>query len=184
MGKGANKNLMSTGGVAGARGGQQYGKGNQLYGWLEPAEQQQYLNPQGYSPQQMGAMNTASQESTGGSVGGATGQANLEAARTRNAGGFQGAVSSSARSAGRNLATNALDVQMAQANLQQQQKAQALQSLQGLYGMDMNQALSYLNASTSAYSAENAGSNNNPWNRAFAGATGQVIGNALTLPKG
>jgi hypothetical protein len=141
-----------------SRSGQQYGAGQNLYGWLEPTLQREANNPQGYSPKQLAAMNTATQQSTGGSVGGATGQANLEAARTRNAGGFQGAVSSSARSAGETLSQDALGVQMAQANLQQLQRQQSLNALQNLYGMDMNQALNYMQGSTSSLQAENTGS--------------------------
>jgi hypothetical protein len=103
----------------------------------------------------MAYMNTASQQSLGGSVGGATGQANLESARTRNAGGNQGAIASSARSAQRQLSTNALGIQKSQADLQQAQRQQALSSLQSLYGVDESTALNYLNSSTASLHDEN-----------------------------
>jgi hypothetical protein len=99
-------------------------------------------------------MNTAVQQSEGGSVGGVTGETNLEAARTRNAGGYQGAVGSASRAASRDLSSKALEIQTNQANLQQQQKQQAMDQLMKLYGVDQQTALQYLNASTAANAAE------------------------------
>lgn len=100
-------------------------------------------------------MNTASEQSQGGGVSATTGQANLEAARTRNAGGFQGAIGSANRGAQRQISEQALQVQTNQANLQQQQRAAALQQLQQLYGVDEQTALGYLNSSSNALADEN-----------------------------
>lgn len=103
----------------------------------------------------MAYMNTASQQSLGGGVSATTGQANLEAARTRNAGGFQGAIGSATRGAQRQLSQNAVSIQTDQARMQQQQRAAALQQLQQLYGVDEATALGYLNSSTNALGEEN-----------------------------
>jgi hypothetical protein len=156
MGKGANKNLMNNSGTAQSLNKQLSGQATGISSTLVPELQSEAADPQGYTPQQQAYLNTASQQSLGGSVGGATGQANLQAARTRNAGGYQGAIGSDARGAAKQLSTNALGIQKSQADLQQQQRQQALSSLQSLYGVDESTAAGYLGTSDSALGAENA----------------------------
>src|SRR4029077_44133 len=112
-------------------------------------------NPQGFTPQQKAYMNTASEQSLGGSTAGVTGEANLESARTRNAGGFQGAIGSGSRTAMKQLSQNAVGIESEQAKLQQAQKQQALESLQKLYGVDEATALGYLGQSDTALADEN-----------------------------
>ena len=154
MGKGANKNLLNNAGRADAASNAIGKRATSSYNFLEPTLEGDVTNPQGYTPQQLAYMNTASQQSLGGSVAGATGEANLQAARTRNAGGYQGAIGSATRSAQRQLSTNALKVQQDQANLQQQQREQALKALQSLYGVNSTAALGYLNSSNNALGDE------------------------------
>src|SRR5579871_1031737 len=155
MGKGANKQLMNNSGTAQADNADLSGKGSAISSFLTPQLENEANNPQGYTPAQLAYMNTASQQSLGGSVAGATGQADLEAARTRNKGGYQGAIASSARSAQRQLSTNALGIQKSQADLQQEQRQQAISQLMSLYNVDEATALSYLNSSNSALGTEN-----------------------------
>jgi hypothetical protein len=155
MGKGANKQLLGNSGYAQKTSGTLQNQAQSLYGQLDPILMKEATNPTGYAPGDVAAMNTASQQSLGGSVGGATGEANLEAARTNNAGGYQGAIATSARSAQRQLSQNALQVQIANAQLKEQQKQQALSALQQLYGIDTQTALNYLNSSNSALGTEN-----------------------------
>lgn len=155
MGKGANKQLLNNSGVAQSRSGDLAGKSDALYGFLDPTLQAEATNPQGYSKGDLGAMNTASQQSLGGSTAGVTGQANLESARTRNAGGFSGAIGTATRGNARQLSQNALQVQSDNARLKEAQKQQALSSLQGLYGVDTSTALGYLNSSNGALGEEN-----------------------------
>ena len=150
------------------------------YGFLDPTLIAEAKNPQGYTPQQLAYMNTASQQSLGGSVGGVTGQANLQSARTRNAGAFQGAISSAARGAQRQLSQNALGIQENQAKLQLAERQQALASLQNLYGTEMGGGLNYLNASTGALEGENR---SHPIQSAIgtgAGVLGALSGGAQT----
>jgi len=166
MGKGANNQLLSNSGVAQSRSGQLAGNANAIYGPLTSTLWGEANNPQGYTPQQMAYMNTANQQSLGGSVAGITGQSNLQAARSRNAGGFEGAVGSGSRAAMRQLSQNAVGIQAQQANLQQAQRQQALSALQQLYGLSEQDALQYLNSSNSALNYENQGSvmaNNDFW---------------------
>lgn len=158
MGKGANKALLANSGTAQGRSGQTYGESQGDYNFLDPTLKAEATNPQGYTPQQMAYMNTASQQSAGGGAAATTGQANLEAARSKNAGGFQGAIGTANRGTQRQASQNALQVQENQANLQQAQKQQALQSLQSLYGTNSGAGLNYLNSSNTALNAENQGS--------------------------
>ncbi len=88
-----------------------------------------------------------------------TGQANLTAARTRNSGGFQGAIGSGSRAGSRQLSQNAVQIQAQNEQLKQAQKQQALSSLQSLYGVVLQTALGYLNSSNSALTGENQGPN-------------------------
>lgn len=155
MGKGANKQLLSNAGQGQQQQQKLSGSASDISSSLTPQLESDVTNPKGYTPQQLAYMNTASQQSEGGSVGGTTGQANLTAARTRNAGGYQGAIASSARSAQKSLSQNALSIQQQQANLQQQQRQAAIDALSKLYGIDEQTALGYLNQSDTALNQEN-----------------------------
>lgn len=161
MGKGANQNLMTNSGTGQQRSAGEQKNASALSSYLTPQLETEASNPEGYTPQQLAYMNTASQQSLGGSTAGITGQANLTAARTRNAGSFQGAIGSGSRTAARDLSQNALGIQNKQADLQQQQRQEALKSLQSLYGVDTNAALSYLGDSTTALNDENNASGAN-----------------------
>lgn len=188
MGKGANDTMLQNAGFGQGNAYGLAGQANNIGSSLVPQLRQEASNPQGYTPQQLAYMNTASQQSLGGGTAATTGDANLTAARTRNAGGFQGAVGSANRGAQRQASQNALGIQQSQANLQQAQKQQALSALQSLYGVDENTALGYLNASTGAASAYDQGTallDRNFWNNVqgaqslasgIAGGAGGVIG--------
>lgn len=159
MGKGAKKALLKNSGTAQQRSSDLSGESQGDYNFLDPQLKQEALNPQGYTPQQKAYMRTASSQSLGGGVAATTGQANLESARTRNAGGFQGAVGTADRVGQRQLSENALGVEKSQADLQQMQRQQALQSLQSLYGTNSAEGLGYLNSSNSALNSENQAPN-------------------------
>jgi len=155
MGKGANSALLSNSGAAQNRSGQLYSNAQSGYNFLNPQLQQEAVNPQGYTPQQLAYMNTASQQSLGGGTAATTGGANLAAARTRNAGGFQGAVGNANQATQRQASQNALGIQSQQANQQQTQRQSALSALQGLYGTNLGASNNYLNTSNTALNAEN-----------------------------
>lgn len=152
-----------------------------LYGNLAPMLTSQAANPQGFNPSDESAMETGALQSAGGTEAAAVGQGNLEAARTRNAGGFGQAVSDASRGAGENLSRGLLGIRNANANLKQHQKDTALSGLQGLYGTNAagsNAALGnvapLVNADTNA---ENAS-----WN-AFNNITG-ALSNAASAASG
>lgn len=133
---------------------------NSLYGNLAPMLTSQAAHPAGFSPADEAAMETGAMDTAGGSQAAAVGQGNLEAARTRNAGGFGQAVSDASRGAGETLSRGLLGVRGANAKLKQQQHDEALGGLEGLYGTNVggsNQALGnvapLINADTNAQNA-------------------------------
>lgn len=161
MGKGANKSLLSNSGVASSNSQNLYNTAGNVGNFVTPQLEGDVTNPKGFTPQQKAYMDTASQQSLGGSVAGVTGQANLEAARTRNKGGFQGAIASGSRAAQRQLSQNAVGVEVEQAKLQQQQRQQALEALSKMYGVDLAAAGNYMNTSDQALNYENEASGAN-----------------------
>ena len=116
----------------------------QIYGQLLPALTQEATNPQGYSPKDLSAINTAGQQSVGGATAGAVGEGNLAAARTRNSGGFAPAMDEAVRSGERQLSSDALQTQTNNANLKEAQRQEGLSGLGSLYGTNTGNALSAL----------------------------------------
>ena len=117
---------------------------NNLYKQLFPILQGEATNPQGYSPKDLAAMNTASQQSVGGSTAGAVGEGNLEAARTRNAGAFAPALDEAARQGTRQLSQNAVGIQGKNADLKQRQQQAGIEGLGSLYGTNTKDMLTAL----------------------------------------
>jgi hypothetical protein len=148
---------------------------------LSPILTAQAVNPQGYTPQQMSAQTTAAEQSAGGSNSGATGGALLRAARTRNLGSGQAAVSQSSQNAGENLSQTNAGIQNASANKATQQQGRAISGLESLYGTDTGASIGALNSSTNAYS--DAGHLNNFWQQLLQQGIqtgGQVASAGLT----
>lgn len=143
-------NLSSTyGGNAGA-----------LYSTLAPELQTEAAHPAGYAPTDLAAMNTAAQQSAGGSQAAAVGQGNLLAARTRNAGAPAAAIDSAARSASAGLSKAATGIQTKNADLKQKQQQSGLSGLENLYGQNeqgsigaLGETAANVNANTQAANA-------------------------------
>lgn len=180
MGKGANKTLLNNAGMGQSLSKQTAGRGQQDWNFLFPQLESEAISPQGYTPQQLAYINTANQQSLGGGAAATTGQANLEAARTRNAGGFQSGIGEANRSARRQLSQNALGVQEKQANLQQAQRQTALQQLMQLYGMNEQEAAAFLNSSNTALHDENQSHPLQEGFRTFADVLSSLTGAAKT----
>src|SRR5579872_7253093 len=124
MARGAAKDAFSNAGAASGTANQLQQQGNSVFHTLFPGLKQQAQHPQGMGGdlntilstinsgagnenniinQGAQAANTASQQSLGGSVAGAVGQGNLQAARTRNSGAFAPALDEAARQGQRDL---------------------------------------------------------------------------------
>lgn len=117
------------------------GKANALYDQLTPTYEQEITNPQGYGAPDLASMNTEAQQSAGGAVGAAVGQAGRMAAANRNSGSFAPTLDESSRDAGRTLSSNALDIQGKNANLKQSQRQAGVSGLQGLEGQQNSDVL-------------------------------------------
>jgi hypothetical protein len=98
----------------------------------------------GYTPGQQQSINAANMQSSGGAAAGVTDRGNLAAGRTRNAGGFSGAIDEGARiggdMAGRNAVASAAD----NAKMAQQKQQAAISTLGGLYGTNMSAQNAFL----------------------------------------
>lgn len=132
----ANTAATSAQNTANTLGGNAQG----LYAGLAPELETEATHPAGYSPTDLAKMNTAAQQSAGGSEAAAVGQGALLASRTRNAGAPGAAISSAARGASEDLSKRALDVQNENANLKQKQQQAGLSGLEGLYGTNVSGA--------------------------------------------
>ena len=122
-------------------------------GGLLPAYQTEAAHPMGFAPNDVAQMNTAAQQSEGGSTAGAVGQGNLEAARNRNSGSFAPALDSAATGAGKNLSQAALGVNEQNAQLKEQQRQQGLQGMLGLYDTSVGAGMNALGESNNAVNA-------------------------------
>jgi len=128
---------------------------------LTPTLTNQAVNPQGYNPTELGQMTTAAEQTAGGSNAGATGQALLRAARTRNIGSGQAATSEAARGASQRLSQVNAGIQSKNADLKETQREKALSGLGSLYGENTSAQLGALNSSNAALST--AGNLKNFW---------------------
>ena len=165
IGKGASSNLFANSGVAQNQANTENANAANIYGGLEPTLQAEAAHPSGYTPQQKAEMNTAAQQSAGGSTAGAVGQGGLYAARTRNAGAAQNAIGSASRGAGANLSKAAVGTELSSANLANQKQQQGIQGLGGLYSSNLNAAAQNLNASNNAM--ENEENTKSIWSKLF-----------------
>jgi hypothetical protein len=109
------------------------GIGNEIVPQLE----RDVTNPQGFTPSQLNDMLVAGEQGAGGVASGITGQAGLQAMRTRNSAALSGVLDENARRKMQTTSQNALNVRGEQARLQQAQRASALRQLESLYGTDV-----------------------------------------------
>lgn len=129
----------------------QYGdNASAIGGNLTPFLTQRMLNPQGYSQGDMGAMLANAFGSAGGATSGITGQANLQAGRSRNDAGFSTALDDAARQRTAAAASTSEGIAANDANLKQDQSNNAARMLQGLYGTDVGAQNDALNTANNA----------------------------------
>ena len=128
---------------------------------VAPALTAETVNPQGYSPTEMGAMTTGAEQTSGGANAGATGGALLRAARTRNAGAAPASIAQTNRQGGQELSQINAGIQGRNANLQQQQRQEGISGLESLYGENVGAGENALGLSTGAL--KDAGDLQNFW---------------------
>lgn len=127
-------------------------RGTSAYNAMMPELTSEATNPKGLSPSEMATANTANQQSVGGAVGGATSLGNLESGRTRNAGGFAGALDSASRAGSRQLSNDTLKTQQMSNELAESKQQDALKELGSVYGQNtsaLNDMMKNANTATS-----------------------------------
>jgi len=124
---------------------------------LTPFLTSELLNPQGYGQQGLSAQTAAAMGGAGGANAGLVGEANQQAATSRNAGGFQAALDNAARTRDKAAAGASEGIAANNANLQEQQRQDAASGLSKMYGTDttgmldaMGQENNDINAETTA----------------------------------
>lgn len=103
---------------------------------VTPYLTQQMLHPQGYSQQDTSSMLAAGMGAAGGANSSLVGQANQQAAVSRNSGGFQSALDDAARQRSKAEASTAEGIASNNANLKQTQQQEAAKGLEGMYNTD------------------------------------------------
>lgn len=146
-------------------GAQKGSDASQVGGALIPGLERQAANPVGYTPQQMNNQLVAGEQGAGGAASSITGEAGLQATRTRNAGGYGAALDEAARIKGRGLSQNALDVHAKSDELGQKKQQFAQSELGGIYGMDTNAMLHAMGLVPEDLKA--AAANNTNWTEGF-----------------
>jgi hypothetical protein len=120
----------------------QYGAGAaQIGSSIIPGLEREAQGGQGLTPIQKNNALVSGAEAIGGVNSGITGDANLAAARTRNAGGFTGALDEAARIKSRQQSANALGVNAEDTALANEKQMAAQKQLAGLYGTDTSAQL-------------------------------------------
>lgn len=175
MARDAQNQAKQTYNTASGLEGSSAGEAGNLYSTLVPQFEQEASGTEGFSPTDIANMNTASQQSLGGGVASAVGTGAERAAANRNSGSMAPSLDEASRNATKQLSTNALDVQNANAQLKQKNKQAGIQGEENLFNTENQDVLSSLglqNQSTNALT--NAG--NSGWFQNFTGLLGAVRG--------
>ena len=98
-------------------------------------------NPQGFGSDAVAKMLTQGGEAVSEATGAANEAAQLQASRTGNSAAVPGIIDSTARSAMKQQSDNALNVNIKNAMLKNEQQQDAAKALQGIYGEDVGGAL-------------------------------------------
>lgn len=125
-GSGVKRDAFSSYGTA-------TGQANNAFDVANPIYTQEATRPQGYLPQEIANMKTASDQTLGGANAAAAGEGALASARTNNAGGYQAAIDDAARDAAVKQSENNLSILNRSADLQRQQQQQGLEGLSNEY---------------------------------------------------
>jgi len=141
MAKGEKKQALNQFGVEGGYADQMKKNQGADRGQLFPFLSNELYNPEGFGSDTVAKMLTQGGEAVSGATGAANEQSLLNASRTGNSAAVPGIIGSTARSAMKQQSDNALNVDIKDAMLKEQQKQDAARQIQGLYGEDVGAAL-------------------------------------------
>jgi hypothetical protein len=141
----------------------QYGEqANQERSSLVPGLEREANNPEGFTPEELNNQLVASEQGAGGSTAGIVGQANLNAARSRNSAGYTSALDEAAREKNKTLSENALNIRTKSDELGQEKQMAAQKELGGIMGGDVSANLEAQGLETKDIEAE-AEANQTGW---------------------
>jgi hypothetical protein len=127
---------------------------NQLYDQLFPTYEGEVNNPTGFDPITKAGMKTSAMQTVGGATGGAVGQGDLMAARTRNSGGFEAAGDEAERIGQRQLSADNMGIDQEDAALKEQHHQQGIAGEQGLYSGNQSELLASMGLGNQAVNTE------------------------------
>jgi len=110
------------------------GQSNDAFNVANPIYKQMATRPNGYLPQEVANLRTASNQTLGGANSAVAGEGALAAARTNNVGAYQAAIDDSTRNASVQQSENNLGILNRSADLQREQQQQGLEGLSNEYG--------------------------------------------------
>lgn len=137
----AQAQAKSGAATAGEEAGQLFGQGEAERAALFPFLRGELTAQHAFTPTQLNEMLTYAGAGAGGATGAFTGEAELEAARTRNPAGFQAALERSALGRQQALAKASEGIAAQDVQLTEQNRQRAAEGLAGLYGADIHGAL-------------------------------------------
>lgn len=172
---GVKKDLFANSGIGDSISQNAQSNAASLYGTLSPALMTMATHPTGIDPTTLAQMKTSNMQTAGGANAGAVGQGSLLAARTKNAGTADAAIAKSGEAAGETLSKANLGTNIENANIKQQQQAEGLKGLQGLYGTNEQEALGGLDASNAAL--KDAGGVQTAWQKLAAQYGANAVNN-------
>lgn len=141
MAKGASKQAQNLFGREGAAAGNLGARGTTDYNSIFPFLTGEMTNPQGFGTTALDQMLTQGGEAVSGATGAASEAANLNASRTGNTAAVPGIIDATARNAMKQQSDNALNVNIKNALLKNEQQQAGARGLEGLYGEDLSAAL-------------------------------------------
>src|SRR6185437_8996436 len=141
MAKGAKKLALDQYGKEGGAADNLGKRSASDYGAVQPFLQNELIHPEGFGSDAISQMLTQGGQAVSGATGAANEAATLNASRTGNAAAVPGVISQTARNAMKQQSDNALNVNIKDAMLKQQQQQDAAKGLEGLYGEDVAAAM-------------------------------------------
>ncbi len=150
---------------------------------LTPFLTSELEHPQGYSQQDESAMLSAALGGAGGANAGLAGEAQQQAATTRNAGGFQAALDDAARQRSKAAAGASEGIAAKNADLKQSQQQNAAEQLSKLYGVDTSGMLDAMGQEANDVNAE-ANAGRSGWLQNTLGILNTINGGANTALRG
>lgn len=136
------------------------------YSTIDPFLTNELTNPQGFGADTIAQMLTQGGQAVSGATGAAKEAATLNASRTGNAAAIPGIIDATARNAMKQGSDNALNVNIKNALLKNEQQQDAAKGLEALYGEDVGSALRAMglqNESLNAGTGASRAANENIW---------------------